>query len=118
MSKAANKSRVKTKWDFSDIANWGPDRHEQGATIPESGTADNYETGGWRTNRPMLDREKCNDCMICFFACPDSSIMVENGKMEGFDIKHCKGCGICSEVCPRDAIEMLNEIKACKLEEK
>jgi len=116
--KSGNAGAARKKWDYSDIDNWGPDRHEQGAIIPESGTADDYETGGWRTNRPMRDLEKCNDCMICYFACPDSSIVVENGKMQDFDLKHCKGCGICAEVCPRDAIEMLNEIKACKLEEK
>jgi pyruvate ferredoxin oxidoreductase delta subunit len=56
--------------------------------------------------------------MICFFACPESSIRVENDKMVDFDMKHCKGCGICKQVCPRDAIEMMNEIKECKLEEK
>lgn len=116
MSKSA-KSK-KQKWDFHDIANWGPGRHELGATIPESGTADDYDTGGWRTDRPVRDRDKCNDCMICYWACPDSSIEVEEDKMTGFDLKHCKGCGICAAVCPQDAIEMNNEIKVCKLEEK
>ena len=108
----------KKKWDFKDIATWGPEKHEKGATIPESGTADQYETGGWRSERPVRDREKCNDCMICFFACPDSSIKVENGKMVDIDLKHCKGCGLCAAVCPRDAIEMVNEIKARKEEEE
>lgn len=107
-----------TKWDYKDISEWGPERHEIGATIPESGTADDYETGGWRSDRPKRYLEKCNDCMICYWACPDSSIIVEEGKMVGFDLKHCKGCGICSSVCPRDAIEMGNEIIACKLEEE
>ena len=106
------------KWDISDIANWGPSRHELGATIPESGTADDYATGGWRSERPLHNPEKCNSCMICYWACPDSSIIAEEGTMKGIDLKHCKGCGICAQVCPRDAIEMMNEIKACKLEEK
>jgi len=109
----------KKKWDYSDIGNWGPGKHEMGAIIPESGTADDYETGGWRTERPVRDMEKCTSCMICFFGCPDSSIIVKEGKMQQeFDLKHCKGCGICAQVCPRDAIEMHNEIKVCKLEEK
>ena len=106
----------KEKWDISDIATWGPDKHELGAVIPESGKADEYETGGWRSNRPERDLEKCNDCMICFWACPDSSIVVKEGKMVGIDLKHCKGCGICAEVCPRDAIEMENETQARKEE--
>lgn len=105
------------KWKIEDIDTWGPSRHELGATIPESGTADDYETGGWRTERPDRDEEKCNDCMICFFACPDSSIVVKDGKLAEIDLMHCKGCGLCAAVCPRDAIEMMNEIIACKLEE-
>ena len=96
----------KEKWDISDIQKWGPGRHEIGATIPESGNADDYETGGWRTERPLRDREKCNDCMICFFACPDSSIRVENDKMVNIDLEHCKGCGICAKECPTKAIVM------------
>ncbi len=106
------------KWNFEDIATWGPGRHEPGATIPDSGTADEYETGGWRTDRPVRDREKCNDCMICFFGCPDSAIIVKEGRMAAIDLKHCKGCGICAQVCPRDAIEMRNEIEARKEEEE
>ncbi|RJQ44701.1 MAG: pyruvate ferredoxin oxidoreductase [Gaiellales bacterium] len=106
------------KWDYSDIQNWGPGRHEVGATIPESGTADDYETGGWRTDRPVLDMEKCNHCMICFWGCPDSAITVKDSKLTGFALKHCKGCGICKAVCPRSAIEMSNEKIACELEEK
>ncbi|MHB0914316.1 MAG: 4Fe-4S binding protein [Thermoleophilia bacterium] len=106
------------KWDYKDIQDWGPGKHEAGATIPESGTADDYDTGGWRTDRPIRDLEKCNDCMICYWGCPDSAIVVEDGKMVDFVLRHCKGCGICKQVCPRDAIEMGNEIIACKLEEK
>ena len=55
--------------------------------------------------------------MICYWACPDSSIVVQDGKMVGIDLKHCKGCGICADVCPRDAIEMENEMQARKEEE-
>ena len=106
------------KWNYEGIENWGPGKHEPGATIPQSGTADDYETGGWRTDRPVHILDKCNHCMICYWACPDSSIIVEDGKMVDFDLKHCKGCGICRAVCPRDAIEMSNELIACKLEEK
>jgi len=47
--------------------------------------------------------------MICWIYCPDSSILVEDGKMIGFDYKHCKGCGICAAECPTKAIEMRDE---------
>ncbi len=106
------------KWQIDDIDTWGPSRHELGATIPRSGTADDYNTGGWRVERPVRDREKCNDCMICFFACPDSSVVVEDGKMAEIDLEHCKGCGLCAAVCPRDAIEMTDELEARRKEEE
>lgn len=114
----ATGNKKKKKWDFHDIKEWGPGKHELGAVIPESGTGEQYETGGWRTDRPMRDIEKCNDCMICYWGCPDSSIVVKDGKMVGIDLRHCKGCGICAEVCPRDAIDMNNEIQARKEEKE
>lgn len=106
----------KKKWDYKDIAKWGPGKHELGATIPESGTADDYETGGWKVDRPVRDIDKCTDCMICYWSCPDSAVIVEEGKMVGFDLKHCKGCGICSAVCPKTCIAMENDLEATKKE--
>ncbi|MFQ5464969.1 MAG: 4Fe-4S binding protein [Thermodesulfobacteriota bacterium] len=64
------------------------------------GTAHDYTTGGWRKLRPILNKDKCTNCLICWVACPDSAIIAEEGKMLGFVLDHCKGCGICSEVCP------------------
>ena len=84
-----------------------------GGMILEGGNSHDYETGSWRTFRPVLDREKCTDCLICWIYCPDSSILVKEGKHGGFDLEHCKGCGICAEVCPPKirAIEMVEEAK-------
>lgn len=72
-------------------------------------TAMENKTGGWRTFKPILNNEKCVDCMICWLYCPDDSIVVDNGKMLGFDYDYCKGCGICANVCPRNAIDMVSE---------
>jgi pyruvate ferredoxin oxidoreductase delta subunit len=43
--------------------------------------------------------------------CPEGSIIVEDGKVIGIDMKHCKGCGICAKECPEKikAIKMVNE---------
>ena len=68
--------------------------------ILEAGSAHGYSTGGWRKLQPTLDRAKCLDCMFCWVYCPDSAVIVENGKMVGFDLEHCKGCGICAMECP------------------
>jgi pyruvate ferredoxin oxidoreductase delta subunit len=80
-----------------------------GGIIPEGGTSVQYETGGWRAYRPKLDREKCNNCLLCWMFCPDSAILTQGGKLVDFDWKHCKGCGVCSEVCPISAITMIEE---------
>jgi len=49
--------------------------------------------------------------MLCYFYCPDASIIVENGKAVGIDLLHCKGCGICAKECPAGAIAMKSEEK-------
>ena len=68
--------------------------------ILEAGTAAKFNTGDWRTERPIWDSAKCIHCMFCWIACPDSAIVVKDGKMTGFDLEHCKGCGICAKECP------------------
>ncbi|MEM2121273.1 MAG: 4Fe-4S binding protein [Candidatus Woesearchaeota archaeon] len=82
-----------------------------GGVIEEAGNSINYETGSWRTFRPVINSEKCIGCMLCYLYCPESTILLENDekfvfKVRGFDLEHCKGCGICASVCPVKAIEM------------
>ena len=98
-------------WDIEGIDDWGASRHELGATIPDAGNSVDNETGGWRTNVPTIDPAKCTGCMLCYFYCPDASILIENDKATGIDLKHCKGCGICAAECPADAITMSVEEK-------
>jgi pyruvate ferredoxin oxidoreductase delta subunit len=71
-----------------------------GGVIEKAGNAADYETGSWRTNRPILDKNKCTSCLICWVYCPDTSIIVKDGKVTGIDLDHCKGCGICARECP------------------
>ncbi len=82
-----------------------------GGVILEAGNTVEYKTGTWRAFRPIRDVEKCTNCLICWVYCPDSSILVENEKMVGFDLDHCKGCGVCAKECPVDCIEMIEEWK-------
>lgn len=81
----------------------------QGGVIIEAGNAYNYSTGEWRIFKPLQDKEKCSNCLLCWIYCPDSSIIVEEGKVKGIDYQHCKGCGICAQVCPRKCIQMVKE---------
>lgn len=84
-----------------------------GGIIPEGGTAAEFETGDWRTFRPILDEKRCVNCLICWIYCPDAAIRVEDGRIEGIDLRYCKGCGICAQVCPPKirAISMVREVK-------
>ncbi|MDK2823417.1 MAG: pyruvate ferredoxin oxidoreductase delta subunit [Clostridia bacterium] len=63
---------------------------------------------GWRTFKPVLDHEKCINCLRCWLLCPDGVISKENGQLE-FDFDYCKGCGICAYECPKKAIVMVKE---------
>ncbi len=93
------------KWDYKNV---NAKNIPRGAVIPEAGTADEYETGGWRTKHPEVDKDKCIDCLFCYMYCPDSAVITKDGKLVGFDLKHCKGCGICAVECKKDAIKMEN----------
>lgn len=77
--------------------------------IIHPGNAIEYDTGSWRSFRPVWDEEKCSQCLICWILCPDCSIIVEDKKMTGIDYGHCKGCGICAQECPKSAIKMEEE---------
>jgi pyruvate ferredoxin oxidoreductase delta subunit len=87
-----------------------------GAKILQAGNSVEYDTGSWRTFRPVVDKEKCTNCLICWILCPDACILVEDEQMVGYDYDHCKGCGICAELCPVHAIEMVLETEKHKVQ--
>ena len=79
-----------------------------GGIVTSTGNAHYYPTGGWRADKPIWSEDKCKHCLMCFPACPDSSILSADKKMTGIDYDHCKGCGVCAAVCPFKAIDMEN----------
>ncbi len=84
----------------------------EGAVIPGAPTSPEVNTGEWRTGvKPVINLDKCTNCLLCWLYCPDSSVLVKDGKIQGVDYNHCKGCGICAEVCPPriKAIDMVKE---------
>lgn len=85
--------------------------------IYEPGNANTYETGDWRSIRPVWNKERCIHCLFCWRYCPDASVIAKDGKFETFDYKHCKGCGICAKVCPVNAIDMVSEDEIEKVKE-
>jgi pyruvate ferredoxin oxidoreductase delta subunit len=72
--------------------------------------SEEYQTGDWRTFKPVRDLEKCTRCLLCYIYCPDSAISwsPDKGDIE-FDYNFCKGCGICANECPVDAITLVFE---------
>lgn len=96
MSLKAKDINEKTRWQ--DLT--------EGLQIYEPATAKMFNTGEWRTCTPVLDNEKCKQCLLCVPYCPDSCIPVKDGKRGDFDYDHCKGCGICVAACPFGAITM------------
>lgn len=84
-----------------------------GAIIEDLQAVLDNKTGAWRSMRPIWSKDACINCLNCWIYCPDSSIMLEDGKMTGIDYDYCKGCGICAAVCPpkAHAIEMTQERK-------
>ncbi len=84
---------------------------EVGSIVVEPGSASQYETGGWRSQKPIVDFSLCNKCAFCYMFCPEGCIeQNEKGYFEA-DLFYCKGCGICATECPRKAITMVEEEK-------
>ena len=78
-----------------------------GAIIFEPGNSVKNKTGSWRTEKPVIDYDKCKKCMRCWMFCPDNAI----SKDIVINYDYCKGCGVCANVCPFNAIEMKKEEK-------
>jgi len=82
---------------------------EVGSIVAEPGSASQYPTGGWRSQKPILDKNLCNKCGLCYIYCPEGCIEQDE---EGYFIAnlfYCKGCGICAHECPKKAITMVEE---------
>ena len=83
-----------------------------GLVVFKPGSARDYRTGDWRSQRPEWDKEKCIKCGACYMFCPEGAISM---KMDGYpeiDFYFCKGCGICARECWTGCFKMLPEDEA------
>lgn len=67
-------------------------------------------TGDWRAERPIVDRDRCVMCASCWLFCPTQCIVAKPAWFEA-DMTICKGCGICARECPHHAIAMVEELE-------
>jgi len=105
----ADKAKKGAEVDYEKLLDWK--EQSIAGIIFEAGNSIYYETGSWRTYRPVWDEEKCINCLRCFYLCPDSAILIKDGKVAGIDFRYCKGCGVCAHECPDkvQALEMVLE---------
>lgn len=82
---------------------------EIGAIAIEPGSARQYKTGDWRSQRPIVDIEKCIECGLCALFCPEGCIGSNEKGFYEADLYYCKGCGICRRECWPQAIKMVEE---------
>ena len=80
-----------------------------GGIITNTPTSLEYKTGSWRALKPILNREKCVKCLLCWVYCPEPAIHRHEDNSVEIDYNFCKGCGICENVCPTKAITMVRE---------
>lgn len=80
-----------------------------GSIVTEPGSAAQYRTGGWRSQKPVYDNSKCNKCGLCFIFCPEGCIQQQSDGFYDPNLFYCKGCGICAKECPKDVITMIEE---------
>lgn len=68
-------------------------------------------TGSWRQFRPVLEREKCNRCWLCFVSCPEGAIELDDEEYPRVDLEVCKGCLLCAHECPTHAFRVEREVR-------
>jgi pyruvate ferredoxin oxidoreductase gamma subunit len=68
-------------------------------------------TGSWRQWRPVLQRERCSRCWVCFVRCPDAAITLDPEDYPVVDYAVCKGCLLCVHECPTHAFNVVKEVR-------
>ncbi|MFC1872664.1 4Fe-4S binding protein [Chloroflexota bacterium] len=82
---------------------------EVGAISTEPGSASQYKTGAWRSQRPTYDYSRCIKCGVCQMYCPEGCVEQDEKEYFAANLYWCKGCGICSKECWTRVITMVEE---------
>jgi pyruvate ferredoxin oxidoreductase gamma subunit len=76
------------------------------------GNAAQRLTGSWRLERPEIDYDVCSGCRLCYLACPEGAMTLNDSGKPVIDYDHCKGCMICWQLCPLHGITRRQEVDA------
>ena len=60
--------------DYSDPLRGTP-------SVLSAGNAEQRHTGAWRVERPVIDRDACTRCGLCFVLCPDGAISLDRRRL-------------------------------------
>ncbi len=82
-----------------------------GNIVTEPGSASQYESGTWRSQRPTYDFKKCIKCGLCSLYCPEGCITQNKEGYFEANLYYCKGCGICAKECWTRVIKMAEEVE-------
>ena len=80
-----------------------------GSIVSQPGNASQYQTGDWRSQRPIFDSSKCIKCGICYIFCPEGCVEQNTKGYFEANLFYCKGCGICARESWTQAITMVVE---------
>ena len=78
--------------------------------IREMGNSIRRNTSAWRVEKPVLVKEKCIKCRICWMVCPDHAMHIGRNGYPVWDYHVCKGCLLCYNECPVKAIEKMRDL--------
>ena len=84
---------------------WSVEQFPLGMVGPAA-SAQSYDVGAWRFNKPTWSKELCKNCMMCWMNCADTAVIMEDSTVGGVDFTHCKGCGVCEVECRFGAMVM------------
>ncbi len=80
---------------------------EIGAIVTEPGSASQYETGGWRTQRPIHNTDRCIKCGLCVRITEKAGERLGLTFLgRGFDVR----VGVPFNASLEEALEMAKEI--------
>jgi DNA-directed RNA polymerase subunit D len=53
-----------------------------------------------------INHKACDACEACVSACPQSILLIEDGRLKVVDVERCTLCKACEEACPKGAIKV------------